>query len=84
MLKAPISADSHIVEPPNCYVDYIDPKFRDVAPRITKNSKDVDVFHIEGLNNSIPLGFLAAAGKTPEEVKVMRSANFDEIGRAHV
>jgi len=23
--KLPISADSHIVEPPNCYTDYIDP-----------------------------------------------------------
>ncbi len=82
LLKAPISADSHIVEPPNCYVDYIDPKFRDIAPRIAKNSKDVDVFHIDGLDNSIPLGFLAAAGKTPAEVKVMRGANFDDLARA--
>ncbi|MFN0028572.1 MAG: amidohydrolase family protein [Acidimicrobiales bacterium] len=82
LLKAPISADSHIVEPPNCYVDYIDPKFRDIAPRIAKNSKDVDVFHIDGLDNSIPLGFLAAAGKTPAEVKVMRGANFDDLAHA--
>ena len=34
MLRKPISADSHITEPPNCYVDYIDPKYRDVAPRV--------------------------------------------------
>jgi hypothetical protein len=27
----PISADSHIAEPPNCYVDYIDPAYRDEA-----------------------------------------------------
>ncbi len=25
----PISADSHITEPPNCYVDHIDPAWRD-------------------------------------------------------
>ena len=30
MPNAPISADSHIVEPPNCYVDYIEPRYRDM------------------------------------------------------
>ena len=25
----PISADSHITEPPNCYRDHIDPAFRE-------------------------------------------------------
>ena len=29
----PISADSHITEPPNCYVDNIDPAWREKAPR---------------------------------------------------
>ena len=29
-----ISADSHITEPPHCYRDHIDPRFRDVAPHI--------------------------------------------------
>ena len=33
-----ISADSHIVEPPNCYVDFIDPKFRDTAPRVVRHA----------------------------------------------
>ena len=28
----PISADSHITEPPNCYIDHIDPAFRERAP----------------------------------------------------
>src|SRR5262249_55216508 len=30
----PISADSHITEPPNCYVDNIDPAWREKAPRV--------------------------------------------------
>lgn len=30
----PISVDDHVVEPPNVFVDHIDPKFRDQAPRI--------------------------------------------------
>ena len=32
MTKPIISAYSHIAEPPNCYLDFIDPKFRDRAP----------------------------------------------------
>ena len=79
MLKAPISADSHIVEPPNCYVDFIEPKYRHVAPRVVKNAKDVDVFEIDGMTNAIPIGLLAAAGMTPAEVKIMRSASYPDI-----
>lgn len=82
MLKPMISADSHIVEPPNCYTDYIEPKFRSTAPRIEKNAKGVDVFQIEGLKNSIPLGLLAAAGVPRSELKAMRRKNFDELTRA--
>ena len=34
-----ISADSHVTEPPNTYIDHIDPKYRDRAPHLQ---------HIEG------------------------------------
>ena len=34
MLRKPISADSHITEPPNCYVDHIDPAWRERAPHV--------------------------------------------------
>jgi len=79
MPKLPISADSHIVEPPNCYIDNIDPKYRDIAPQVAKNAHGVDVFEIDGMENSVPIGLLAAAGMTPEQVKVHRRANYDEI-----
>jgi len=81
MLKPVISADSHIVEPPNCYVDYIDPKFRDVAPYVGKNKHDVDSFIIKGMKNPLPLGLLAGCGMSAEELKVQRNANFDGIRR---
>ena len=29
-----VSADSHVIEPPGCYVDHIDPRFRDRAPHV--------------------------------------------------
>ncbi|MEZ5410833.1 MAG: amidohydrolase family protein [Acidimicrobiales bacterium] len=77
--KLPISADSHIVEPPNCYTDYIDPAFRTRAPHIERNAKGIENFVIEGLTNPVPIGMLAAAGKTPDEVKVARGNDFADI-----
>ena len=38
VIAAPIiSADSHITEPPNTYTDYIDPAFRDRAPKMIEH-----------------------------------------------
>ena len=34
-----ISADSHITEPPDTYVDHIDPAFRDRAPRMVRRRR---------------------------------------------
>jgi hypothetical protein len=41
MAKPIISADSHITEPPNTYIDRIDAKFRDRAPRVAFQVKDL-------------------------------------------
>ncbi|MDO8911195.1 MAG: amidohydrolase family protein [Phenylobacterium sp.] len=68
MIKKPISADSHITEPPHCYVDYIDPKFRNRAPRMERLDKIRDAFVIEGLASPIPMGLVAAAGKDPSRI----------------
>ena len=48
MIKKPISADSHITELPNCYVDYIDPAFRDRALRMQTLEKVGDAFNHRG------------------------------------
>ena len=64
-----ISADSHITEPPHCYIDYIDPAYRDRAPRVAEDSDGGDVFVIEGMPGSIPMGIVAAAGKDPRDIK---------------
>src|SRR3954454_23078745 len=82
MGTAAISADSHIVEPPGCYVDHIDAKWRDVAPRVEKNDKGVDAYVIDGLANPIPIGLLAAAGIPSSELIAARRHSFDEINPA--
>jgi predicted TIM-barrel fold metal-dependent hydrolase len=75
-----ISADSHITEPPNTYLDHIDPAWRDRAPRMQYIEKVGDAFVIEGMPRPIAMGLVAAAGKPPEELR-MTGVRFDEMHR---
>jgi predicted TIM-barrel fold metal-dependent hydrolase len=75
-----ISADSHITEPPDTYVDRIDPKWRDRAPRMEHNDKMGDIFVIDGLARPVPMGLVAAAGKPAEEIRIT-GVRFDELHR---
>ncbi len=62
-----ISADSHIIEPPNLWIDYIDPAFRDRAPHCEReNGKDV--FKCEGGVSLIQVGAVSGAGKKSEDL----------------
>ena len=72
-----ISADSHIAEARNTYVDYIEPKWRDVAPRVEWTEERGDVYVIDGMKRTIDMGLIAAAGQKPEELK--RSAAYEEL-----
>ena len=75
-----ISADSHITEHPSTYVDYIDSKWKDKAPRIVDAGEAGDVFVIHGMERPIPLGLVAAAGKRPEEITTS-GVKFEELHR---
>ena len=81
MRKKLISADSHITEPPNCYVDYIDPKYRERAPRMKRLGTLGDAFVIEGLDQPVPMGLVAAAGKDPSKIKADGVA-FEDLWRS--
>ncbi|MGK2912971.1 MAG: amidohydrolase family protein [Porticoccaceae bacterium] len=82
MLKPAISADSHIVEPPNCYIDFIDPKYRDRAPRVVEGPAGGDIFQIPGLDDVIPLALLGAAGVPANDLPKFRNNKFDQIPKA--
>lgn len=60
-----ISADSHVVEPPNCYVDHIEPRYRDTAPRVVEQPDGSDAFVIPGMKRPVGLGLMDGAGFTP-------------------
>ena len=76
-----ISADSHITEPPNTYVDYIDPAWRDRAPKMVDGGEKIgDLFVIDGMKTPVPMGLVAAAGKPAEEIRVT-GVRFEELHR---
>src|SRR5262245_31050117 len=70
MAKPIISADSHITEAPGTYVDRIDHRFRDRAPKVVRDATRGDLFVIDGLDKPIPIGLIAAAGKAAEDLRM--------------
>ena len=80
MTKPIISADSHITEPPDCYTARIDKRFLDRAPRVVHDPQRGDLFVIDGLAKTIPMGLIAAAGKRADELK-MYGTRFEDLHR---
>jgi uncharacterized protein len=76
-----ISADSHVTEPAGTYVDRIDPKYRDRAPRMHYDEKLGDVMLIDGGKSLVPYWLVAAAGRPAEEVRLDTGKRFDELWR---
>jgi predicted TIM-barrel fold metal-dependent hydrolase len=76
-----ISADSHITEPGNTYVDFIDAAWKDKAPKLVDGGEKIgDIFVVDGMGTPVPMGLVAAAGKPPEEIRI-GGVKFDELHR---
>jgi uncharacterized protein len=80
MAKAIISADSHVTEPPDTYVDRIDRRFRERAPHVVRDAQRGDLFVIDGMDKPIPMGLVAAAGKPAESLR-MFGARLEDMHR---
>jgi predicted TIM-barrel fold metal-dependent hydrolase len=62
-----ISADSHMIEPPNLWTERLDRKYRDAAPHVEENERG-SFFVAPGIQPSrVSLGF--AAGRSGKELK---------------
>ena len=70
-----ISADSHVVEPPNLWLEHIDPAYRDKAPHVVKE-KGNDVFKCEGVE-LFGIAAHSAAGKPTKETSIQGSFDKD-------
>ncbi len=75
-----ISADSHVTEPPNTYIDHIDRAWRDKAPRMERHPTMGDIFVVDGMSKPVPMGLVAAAGKPASEIR-LTGAKFEELHR---
>ncbi len=75
-----ISADSHIAEAPNTYIDYIDPKWRHVAPHVVETDDKGDLYVIDGMKRTINMGLIAAAGQAAEDLNP--KAKWDDLPRS--
>jgi hypothetical protein len=73
-----ISADSHMTEPPDLWVERIDKPFRDRAPRVVREhqGKSGHWFVCEGLEPRSVAGTFAA-GKTPEELAAFQKVGYE-------
>ena len=76
-----ISADSHVTEPPDTYIDRIDPEFRDRAPRMHHDDTLGDVMLIDNGKSLVPFWLVAAAGRPTEEVRLDSGKRFEELHR---
>jgi predicted TIM-barrel fold metal-dependent hydrolase len=63
-----ISADSHITEPGDCYVDRIDPKFRDRAPIAVTDETMGATMLIDNGRSRLPYGMVAGAGRPTDKI----------------
>jgi predicted TIM-barrel fold metal-dependent hydrolase len=78
----PISADSHVTEPPNCFIDYIDPKYRDTAPHVVRGDDGGDFFVIDGLTIKWSPGNGTSAGVDPRKLdRPLKALKFEDIHR---
>ena len=78
-----ISADSHIVEAHDTYRAYIEPRYRDRAPHIASDDKGNDIYVIPGMSDRIPLGLVAGAGVSAQDLKQRREGTrFADIHRS--
>ena len=78
-----ISADSHVLEPPDCYSRFIDPRFRHLAPQLLRRPSGAEAYVIPGMQRTVSIGHLDAAGMTVAERRHhIATTRFEETRRS--
>lgn len=78
MAIAAISADSHVTEPANAFIDFIEPKYRDRAPQMKFIEPMGDCMVIDG-TTPVPMWLVAGAGRPADSLGFQGSHTFDEL-----
>ena len=59
-----ISADSHVMEPPDTYIDRIAHQYRDTAPRVEKDPARGYMYVVLGMKSTFRMGLFEVAGNS--------------------
>jgi predicted TIM-barrel fold metal-dependent hydrolase len=72
-----IDADGHVLEPPDLWTSFIDPKFREQAPRVVVGDDGYEWFSIGGrmMGGTVGLSGVGAVGVPVEDIRKMRYAD---------
>src|SRR5665213_3305773 len=74
-----ISADGHVIEPPNLFTDHIDREFLDRAPHVKLNEKGWVTYHIgEGITPLLP-GVTGSTGRLGLAMDEARKMGYDAL-----
>jgi hypothetical protein len=74
-----ISADSHVTEPGDCYLPYIDPAFRDRAPVAVTDTTMGAAMAVDRGTMTVPYGMIAAAGRSWDQISPFIHVGWDEL-----
>jgi predicted TIM-barrel fold metal-dependent hydrolase len=64
-----ISADSHILEPPHIWTEYMPKKFHDKCPRVVSDGEGGEAWQFAPGVPPAPIGIYASAGRKHDEVR---------------
>ena len=64
-----ISADSHILEPPHLWTEYMPKKFHAKAPRVVPDGEGGEAWQFAPDGPPAPIGIYASAGRKHEDVR---------------
>lgn len=74
-----VSADSHVTEPGDCYLPYIDPKYRDRAPVAITHDVMGAAMSIDNGRSTVPYGMIAGAGRSWDQISPSIFVDWDEL-----
>ena len=72
-----ISVDDHLIEPPDLFVNHLDAKFQERAPKLERNDEGSDVWVFNGI--TIETVALNAVAGRPKEEYGMEPQSLDEV-----
>src|SRR5437867_8736935 len=78
-----VSADSHILEPPHVWKQYLPRKFHDKAPRVVPDGEGGEAWQFSPDIPPAPIGIYASAGRKHEDVRWTGDRKSTRLNSSH-